>query len=226
MIGYIQLFATVVVAGANVMLARFTYGYVRLTRAMVEELQRARLASVVVDLAFDDWGASFVVANSGTAPATDISFSVTDDVAWNQNRGVQSLDIVRRGISYLPGGRTLKYLVGVPDWKAIEGSASVVAIGLKYKSEGKDEDREFVIDLAQFVGSTGAESPIDKVVKAIERLANQDRMRRSFERYLVTPTKICVECAEQIPAAAKKCSRCGANQPPKLEPGEGGTPRA
>lgn len=200
------------VAGATVVLVRLTGRYVSLTQALLDQSREDRAAAVVVDLVFDGFWAWLSVTNSGSKPATDVSFLVTEKGEWGSGGRPSQLKVVSRGISYLPPGRTLKYAVGALDWKAIStGSEATVSIKLAFESEGNRRDREFVIDLAQYLESARENSPNEALVRAIDRLT--DHTGRVERRFAFELKKQCVECSEDIPGRAKRCSHCMAVQP-------------
>jgi hypothetical protein len=80
-----------------------------------------------------------------------------------------------------------------------------------------------MIDLAKVRGTANEIPPEVRIAKAISRLADQQRFDRRFPLLLQQRNmKACIECAEYIKHAAKRCHFCGAVQP--LNTGENTSP--
>jgi hypothetical protein len=207
----IQAISGAITTIVTIFLALFTFLYVRLTKNMLDHMRASRSADLLVDLEFSSRIAYLVIKNSGGTPATEITFEVEDNVPWSHG-SVQELDVVREGISYLPSGRTLKFWLGYPDWKAITPKQSILKVRMSYLADGVRKSREVLIDLTQFRGTTVETSPEEKIAEAIRRLADNQRFDRTF-RFLQPKMKACPKCAENIKFAAKRCRYCGAEQP-------------
>jgi hypothetical protein len=122
----------------------------------VEEAKASKLPNVFVDLELTTPEVKFVVGNSGSAPATKITFNVVDNIPWRKIGGgtesIADLVIVKKGISYLAPQRTLKYSAGYLSHgpEAFE-DGSQLEVALSFSSEdGKAFKREFVINLSQY----------------------------------------------------------------------------
>jgi hypothetical protein len=152
---------------------------------------------------------------SAARPATEITFEVEDNVPWSHG-SVQEIEAVRAGISYLPGGRTLKFWVGYPNWNEIIPGKSLLKVKISYFAEAITNKREIMIDLAQFIGTSDEISPEERIANAISRLADSQRIDRMYTRFM-PKMKACTECAENIKFAAKRCHFCGADQPLNTE---------
>lgn len=206
----ISMVATVVVTIANVFLVVLTRRYVRLTGGMLEHMRQSQSASVVLDMTFDGRSAHLLVANTGQTAATNVKFEHVTGMEWSRHGNVQALS--ERGISYLPPGRTMRFWLGYPDWKQIEKEHPVVRIDLEYSADGATQRRDFLIDMSQYLGTSAESNPEDRIVNAIEELARAESRGGGVDAYVrafIDPKKRCVECAEKIPTAAKRCSHCG-----------------
>ena len=203
--------ATVVVTIANIFLVVLTRRYVRLTAEMLEHMRSSRAASVVIDLTFDGHSSYLTVANTGTLAATDIAFDSMSGMEWAEHGNLET--VRQNGISYLPAGRTLRFWLGFPNWEKIKAEHAIVKIDLQYRVEGRVETRQFLVDMSQYLGTSVESAPADRIVEAIERLEDAQRLDKiPFAANFMNPKKRCCECAEAIPMAAKKCSKCGAVQ--------------
>jgi len=204
----IQAISSAITAIVTIFLVSFTYRYVRLTRHMLDHKRESKSADLLIDLEFTSNTAYFVVKNVGGSPATEITFDVEDTVPWQH--GLKELEIVREGISYLPAGRTLKFWMDYPDWKAIAPKKSLLRVMASYLADGVRKQRDVIIDLAQFRGTAIEIPPERQIAEAIRRLSDNQRFNRMFS--IQPKMKACPECAENIKFAAKRCHFCGAEQ--------------
>jgi len=203
--------ATVVVTIANIFLVVLTRRYVRLTAEMLEHMRSSQAASVVIDLTFDGHSSYLTVANTGTLAATDIVFDSMSGMEWAEHGNIET--VRQNGISYLPAGRTLRFWLGYPNWEKIQAEHAVMQIDLQYRVDERVETRQFIVDMSQYLGTSAESAPEDRIVEAIERLEDARRLDRiPFSASFMNPKKQCCECAEAIPTAAKRCSKCGAVQ--------------
>lgn len=214
----IQAISGAVTTIVTIFLALFTFLYVRLTKNMLDHMRASRSADLLIDLEFVSGTAYLVVRNGGGTPATEITFEVEDSVPWPHG-SVQELDVVREGISYLPGGRTLKFWIGYLNWKEITPKKSLLKVKASYFADGIRNQREILIDLAQFRGTANEIPPEERIANAISRLADSQRSTQLSNRIFsfIQPTKACIECAENIKPEAKRCHFCGAVQPPNTD---------
>jgi predicted nucleic acid-binding Zn ribbon protein len=215
----IQLITTIVVMLANVLLVVLTAAYVLLTRQTVLEMKASREPSVYVDLEFPDMEVRAAIGNSGQSAALNIKFRVEDGVPWLGQKGfpkgLLSLEPIRDGISYLPPGRTLKYMLNMVDWKLLTEENALLKIGVNYENEsGRKFKREYFIDVSQYNGvlcETYRDSNIEvaKAIRDTERSRKSSLNNSSMFRMIPPGHKGCPMCAEFIPVGAKKCSHCG-----------------
>ena len=95
-------------AVATIVLAVLTGRYVRLTKALVEEAKASKHPNVFVDIEFNSYEVRFIVGNSGSTPARNVRFKVTDNVPWRKigdvESGLESVSAIKTGISYLAPG--------------------------------------------------------------------------------------------------------------------------
>jgi hypothetical protein len=101
---------------ANILLVVLTSIYVYLTRQMVKEVRASRDPNVFVDIEFPDDEARVAIGNSGQSAALDIEFAVEEEIPWRGlgdfSGGLKGLEVVKRGLSYLPVNRTIKFRAG------------------------------------------------------------------------------------------------------------------
>jgi hypothetical protein len=213
----INLIGTTVSAAATVLLAVLTARYVKLTHALVDETRSAKFPNVFVDIEIDLSSVKFIVGNAGSSGALDIRLAVTDSVPWlgigKRPTGIASLPIVQNGISYLAPGRILKFRAGhvKPDADFF-AAGNTIEVELSFSTEtGRRLKRQFSIDLNSYssVLYESFRAPGSEVAEAIRNSERSRSLRESIpEPFFLNATKPCPVCAEQIPAAAKKCPRC------------------
>lgn len=213
----LQFVTTVVVAAANVFLVILTSVYVLLTRKMVLEIRNARGPSVYFDLELPEQEMRMAICNSGLSAAHNVAFQVNDKIPWRQSEdwqtGINSVEVIRSGISYLPAGRTLKYIAGFPEWEKVNDENALVKVIVSYDDEvGKHYRREYHIDVKQY-RSVLFESFRDPSREVAQAIRDTDRRRETREttRGMVlrgSATKTCPMCGEKILESAKKCSHC------------------
>ncbi len=152
----VQLVSTLVVAVATAVLAYLTYRNVQLTNKMVTEMRAARAPYIFVELEIRKTGNVLAVGNSGQTAAVDIHFDVKQDASWvslpNMKFYLNQTAPIEKGITYLPPGRTLRYLLGQLN---VAGSqeGDAIKLGVQYKDDaGELFRREIVIALATLEG--------------------------------------------------------------------------
>jgi hypothetical protein len=215
----VQLYVTIVVAVANILLVLLTGVYAYLTRQMVLQMRASRDPSVFVDLEFPELMGRVAIGNTGQTPAKNIRFKIDDNVPWlgdaDKPRGLQAISALATGVSFLPPGRVLKYYVGMPDWKKA-GPGATITVRVDFQSEaGTEFTREYVLDLAQYsqVLFESFRDPTSSVAEAIKQAERSRQASQSIGSAVLpfgTPlTKACPMCGEKIPIAARKCSHCG-----------------
>lgn len=212
----VQAVSAVVVTLTNVVLTFLTYRYVRLTGGMLEHMRQAQTAAVAVDLTFDGHSAYLDIENTGSEVARNLKFERFTGLEWADYDAMK--EVRERGISYLPAGRTLRFALGYPSWNRVK-EQPIVVIELTFDSGPGTVRREFIIDMMQYAGAIGASSAQGRIADAInglaEELSRQEMLRsadHSLREMMKSATKICIQCAEAIPAAAKICSHCRAGQ--------------
>ena len=217
-VAWTSLVSTVAVAAASIVLARYTYNYVRLTKQILEEARESKEPIVYVDFEVLESLLRFTIGNSGRSAAVDIKITVEKDIPWlrflNDQIGVAAIQVVKTGVSYLAPGRTLKYQAGVfrPARDSIENK--VLQLFLQYRNEtGRSFERQITVDMSQYesVLFESFRDPSHEVAEAIRRAESSRTSRDSFSvlGMIRAATKRCPMCAEEIPKAARKCSRCG-----------------
>lgn len=201
----------VAAAVATVVLAWLTARYVRLTSRLVEETQAARAPEVVVDLQFEDAMPRLMLANRGPTPAYDVRIKVVDrKVAWTPSKDettIADLAPIKKGISFLPPGRMMRYTVYSIDLQRTLEAEAALEFDVSYKDDaGRAFHREYSIEFAAFnyMLIEGATKPHDVVAEAIRRAAEHLKPRNFF----LSPRRACPVCCEQILAEARKCPHC------------------
>jgi hypothetical protein len=205
----------VAAAIATIVLAFLTARYVRLTSKLVEETRAARAPGVVVDIEFDEIIARLVVANRGASPAHNLKINVSErNLVWSQTPGepkFSDLSPVKNGVSFLPPGRTLRYLVYALDVRATLANkeSGVVEFSLTYQDDsGQTFNRQFSIDFGAFndmsIEGGRWHSPHQVIADAIRRAADHVKPRFPMMRRM----RACPVCFESIRAEARKCKHC------------------
>ena len=173
--GAITAFATVVLMGTTVVLARITWRYVRLTREILEENRLMRLEAQKPEIAIylRSHQAHIVlkylrVENIGTGPAHDVRFKTDLSFSADGETRLEEVRFLRDGINYLqPGGNRdcfLSSLVNRPDLfeKSLE-------ISVTYKdSMNKEHERCFLLDFGEGEGSSHDGAPLFEIAKAMK----------------------------------------------------------
>lgn len=199
---------------ATIVLALLTARYVRLTNRLVEETRAARAPGVVVDIEFDDLMARLVVANRGSSAAHNLRIKVSErNLVWSQRPDephFADVSAIKNGVTYLPPGRTLRYLVYALDVRGtVAGKESgVVEFDLTYQDDaGQPFHRQFSIDFGAFGDMTvegRSHTPQQVIAEAIRRAAEHLKPRQIF----ATRQRHCPTCGELIRADARKCKHC------------------
>lgn len=215
---YIPVISTIVVAVATVFLVCLTSKYVRLTKHMVDDLRKSKDPAINVDFELPDHWLRFVVKNVGQSPAKNIKFMVRKDInliqGQNDQHGLFGIPPIKHGISYLVPGRTIKYLVGLPDWRQNETQDLVISLLVKFENDSGDVFEHSVdIDMNQFKGVLfesfkDSNLAVVDVIKETERNRRSDESMRSMTNRFIQK-KTCSTCGETVMATAKKCIHCG-----------------
>lgn len=202
---------------ATVILVFLTGRYVRLTHALVQEAKLAKYPNVFVDVEFDEIDVKFIVGNSGSTPALDVTFNVKDSVPWRKLKdfpsGLASISAVQKGIAYLAPGRTLKFQAGYVDYDPkFFADGSTIDIALSFKTEsGQTLNRQFTIELRSYAGILleSFRDPEREVAKAIRDAEFHRRSDQSMSTSIRGMfKKSCPSCGEQVSRAARKCPHC------------------
>jgi len=219
MVTAISIISTIVVAVATVVLVILTGKYVRLTKAMVEEVKEAREPDVHVDFELKERGLRLVISNSGQSPARNIRFEVISDVdcigsiRGKDESGLTGLPVFETGVSYLSPGRRLKFRAGFLESKKETSINRVFQVLVRYESDSKKLfERDIVIDVSQYENVL-YESFKDNNVSVAEAIKDAEWRRWSHEspgrfvsKFL---TSACPICGENVRIFAKKCPHCG-----------------
>jgi len=212
----IQLGSTIVVALATVFLVWLTSKYVRLTKSMADEMKASRGPSVYVDIEAPGQMFNLTVGNSGRSPAVNIRFTVEKDIKGlsygKDEKGIESIPIIKKGISYLPPGRTLKWRAGVFRPTKDESQSNALQMEIFFENEqGKEFKRNFIIDMSLYdaVLFESYRDPSKDVAQAIERVESRIGSRSRSNTFTeMIGKKSCPMCGERIQYEAKKCPFC------------------
>lgn len=197
---------------ATVVLARLTSKYVRLTSSLVDETRAARAPEVVADLQFEDIMPRFVISNRGPTAAYNVRIKVAEkNVAWKESKHdlkIEELAPVKKGVSFLPPGRTMRYMVRMIDWEKTFKTDAAVAFDVTYLDDrGREIHREYSIEFAAFdsmLVEGGHRQPHQVIADAIRRAAEHIKPRQFF----IPRVRPCPVCGERIKAEARKCPHC------------------
>jgi len=217
---YLPLTSTIVVAAATVALVWLTSRYVRLTSHMVEEMQKSREPSVMLDFEIPNHSLRLVVENHGLSPAKNVRIAVLKDVQWIQlgkgQQGLADFGPIKEGVSYLTPSRKLKYYLGFPSWKDDTPDEQMEAsFRITYENEaGKQYEHTVNFDFGQmrhvlFESFKDSNLAVAEAIRESERdRQSHERTRQMFSFYDRRKMKKCTMCAEMIPEEAKKCVHC------------------
>jgi hypothetical protein len=213
----ISVISPIVVAFATVVLVFLTGKYVRLTRAMVDEMKEAKEPDVHVDFELPERMLRLVIGNSGQSSARNVRFEIVSDVDCirivvdqkNTLGGLASLPVFENGVSYLSPGRRLKFRVGfLEPKKETPLNKKIFRVLVRYENDsGKLFERNIVIDIGQYENVL-YESFKDSNMKVAEAIkdAERSRMLHDTGSRLFKPT--CPTCGENVKIFAKKCPHC------------------
>lgn len=198
-------------AVATVVLAVLTAKYVRLTSKLVEETRAARAPEVVVDLQFEDIMPRLMIANRGPTAAYNVRIKVAErSVTWRESKHeakLADLAAIKKGVSFLPPGRTMRYMVAMLDIEKTLAADAALEFEVTYQDDGgRAYRREYAIEFAAFHSMLleGVRKPQDVIADAIRNAAEHIKPRR----FIMTRMRACPICFEQIRAEARKCSHC------------------
>lgn len=224
LVAYVSVASTAVVAVATVLLAVFTWKYMRLTGSLVQESRRLRDPLVTVDFEMPDHSLNLAVENHGLSPARDVRIEVLQDSEWiragKDEVGLKGIEPVVKGVSYLTPGRKLKYRVGFLDWRN-KPDHPTVSLRVSYSSlDGEVFERVIDFDFEQLSGVLfdSFRDPIQTVAEAIRDVERNRESRGRLDEVFAPATKPCRMCAETILADAKKCWHCSEMQAPARRP--------
>jgi hypothetical protein len=188
---------------------------VRLTDNLVELTKAARARQVVVDVELDHSYLFLIVGNLGPGGVTNVRLRVNEvDLVWRGSSlrpgGIQEVPVVKEGLPFLDASRTLRYVIGAPDWKAMTDAPSRLDFHVSYTdSLNQSHSRQITVDLQAYRHALPDRRPEDVLAEAIANAVDRlmpnpvlDSIKRSFG------TRECPSCAERIPAKARKCPRC------------------
>lgn len=219
----ITLSATVVTAAATITLAALTRRYVVLTGRMVDAILTSKDPAVYVELGIRSGGPELILmlGNAGPTAAHNLSFTVTDSIAWaaGGHDGPDTIPALKEGIAYLAPGRTLNYGLGFFAWPEKGADTGRLTVSIEYRTaEGRPLQTRATMRIRDYqnLRADTFESPEQSIVRAIERTAAQDWSPQLAR----VSTKRCPMCAETIPRAARKCSRCGESLDPPTSPAD------
>lgn len=217
---------------ATVVLARLTSMYVRLTGRLVDETRAARAPEVVVDLEFEGIMPRLVIANRGPTAAHNVQIKVSEwNVVWEETQHslrIEDLPPIKKGVSFVSPGRTMRYMVRMIDWKKTLNTDASVAFDVTYQDDrGEAIHRDYSIGLAAYDSMLiegGRQQPHQVVADAIRRAAEHIKPRQVF----LLHKRSCPFCREQIMADARKCPHCReiVDPLPPEKPKEPGAPDA
>jgi len=202
----------VAAGAATVVLARLTSKYVRLTSSLVEETRAARAPEVVADLQFEDVIPRFVISNRGPTAAYNVRIKVAEkNVAWKESKHdlrIEDLAPVKKGVSFLPPGRTMRYMVRMIEWEKTFKTDAAIAFDVTYHDDrGLEIHREYSIEFAAFDSMLlegGHRQPHQVIADAIRRAAEHVKPQKFF----MERVRPCPVCGERIKAIARKCPHC------------------
>ncbi len=216
----ISVISTIIVAIATVALVVLTGKYVRLTKAMVDEMKEAREPDVHVDFELPERMLRLVVGNSGRSPARNIKFEILSDIDCIRAihrpnaTGLTGMSVFENGVSYLSPGRKLKYWTGYLEPKKEAITNKVFRIIVRYENDAKKRfERDISIDMGQYEHVL-FESFKDGNVAVADAIRDSERSRRFHDdrngmHRLFKFSVVCPFCCEEVKNNAKKCPHCG-----------------
>ena len=182
----IQSVGGIITAVTTIVLAVLTYRYVKLTGSMLEEARISRAPNIVVDIETTTHsGMKLVIGNTGSTPAYSLKFTVVDSIPWRDIqccvKGFASMEVIRKGITYLAPGRVLKYEAGYFDWHEVKRLGSIIEFQVSYEDHAKNEKHiKFHIDMMQYLSvlPESFATPETEIAKAIKS-ADDNRFLKS-----------------------------------------------
>lgn len=179
-------------------------------------MKASRDPSVYVDIEAPGQMFNLTVGNSGQSPAVNIRFDVEKDIKGlcygKDEKGIASIPIIDKGISYLPPGRILKWRAGHFKPSKNESQRNVLQMKIAFEDEkGKSFARSVLIDMSLYdaVLFESYRDPSKDVAQAIEKVESRIGLRLRTSGFMEMIGKIsCPMCAERIQHDAKKCPFC------------------
>lgn len=220
-LGTVSDTASIITAVATGVLVVVTGYYVVLTHKMLQAMKAAKEPVVQIDFELSGSILLLCVTNAGGSPALSIQFGVIKEgcefreiengCITKETFGLDNIDVIKYGISYLATGRTLKYWIGLPQYSEQQNSSPFL-LRLTWRSiGGKNFSQDCSFDLNQYkkVSSLCFQDSGHSVSRAIAgaarlissnlKLEDCDGFQRSSH---------CPFCLRPINPKAKKCPHC------------------
>lgn len=180
---YLPLISTLVVAIATVVLVCLTSRYVRLTRSMLEETQKAREPAVTLDFEkMPDETIHLVVENHGLSPARNVQITVLKGAQLFKELQGFADNWPLNGILYLTPLRKLKYYLGYLNLENITEEQMITTFRIIYENEVEKKYEHIVnFDFRQMLGAL-SESFGDSSQKVAEALQSIERQNKQIHR--------------------------------------------
>ncbi len=217
----IAILGTSVTTVATVTLAYLTWKYVKFTRELVEEARSSKQPNVFVDFEIENSYLKIVISNNGGLPAADIRFEAVESITWDNmyapHSGLDRVEAIKNGISYLAPGRFLKFFVGrlaSQNDASDQPNKAQIKIDFRAADSSNRFSRIYDVDLAPYINALeesfkGPQHEVAKAIESSERSRkSSEHMSRSRSRFANFGKRACPHCYEAINPKATKCPHC------------------
>lgn len=203
--GFLNADAGAIQGIATIVLVLLTGGYVFFTYRLVS----AARPYVHLDVSSESGGVlELAVANYGDRAGERISFDVKQDIRDRQGQALSESPPFARGISYLPPGRSYRWLFIAPaSLFSAESPGHVFEATITYQHGRRKFKEKVNLDFSSLNGILlrSFRDPMAEVASHLRSISGS--VSKPSRAFLVATTH-CPFCYKTVSSAAKKCPHC------------------